>query len=194
METAGRMSIVSDGQGVHGRGGAVRRGLAVMFFVLMIAGCSRGVRIGSWQVIDAQEPLHATRVEVLRGVAVVGAKDSAPRSSRLAVDLVSGRATYVAYGKEAYPIAIDPDVLAMLRTSIADRSWQVKEIAPPKGLASALVYEMTVFVGEEEVAHVARWHVPAKGKVPAFLGQVTLVFNDAARAVDPLSNRFNLLD
>ncbi len=181
---------------VTGSRGAGAVATVTMLAVLMAAGgCQRGWRIGSWQVIDPKEPLFATRIEVKRGVTdTADEDDDTALTSRLTVDLVSGRAALIDGNGEPYPVEIDPDMLESLRTGISDRSWQVKEIGPSPELDRALVYEMTVYVGEERVKPQARWHMPAEGEVPASLDQVSLVFNDAARSVDPLSNRFDLLD
>lgn len=169
--------------------------LILIVVVAGSAGCQRGLRIGGWQVIGPKPPLYATRIEVRCGVALV-ARDGAPASmnSHLTVDLVSGRASLAEEGGDTYPVEIDPDMIDALRAGIADRSWQVKEIRPAQKLPRTLVYEMTVFVGAEAVEPSARWHMPADKEVPDTLGKVTVVFNDAARSVDPLSNRFDLLD
>jgi len=172
-------------------------GLALILIAVVSGGtgCQRGLRIGGWQVIGPKPPLYATRIEVRCGVALV-ARNEAPASmnSHLTVDLVSGRASLAEEGGDTHPVEIDSDMIDTLRAGIADRSWQVKEIRPAQQLPRALVYEMTVFVGAEAVEPSARWHMPADKDVPETLGKVTVIFNDAARSVDPLSKRFDLLD
>src|SRR5258706_16451011 len=67
--------------------------LCVALTLLAGVGCESGFRIGDWQVIDPDEPLSITRVDLTR-TQTAGNSQTLVVNQQLTIDLANGRASF----------------------------------------------------------------------------------------------------
>jgi hypothetical protein len=168
---------------------SVSLALCLAVTLLASAGCESGFRIGSWQVIDPDEPLSITRVELTR-TQTAGDGKTLVINQQLTIDLSNGRAAFTDTDGEVYPQQVDAKVVAQLRTQLAD--LDIKEADLDAADKSPLLYTVKAYDTESTVKRHGSWKSPSPKPLVPVLQTLSDTFDQAFRGAHPLSKDIDL--
>ncbi len=164
---------------------------------LLLTACDSGMKIGGWQITKPKAPLVATRIEVVRW-RMTAAHDDAKQAARtdverLAMDLITGRASFTDSNGKIYPQQLSPEDVQKINDLISGRSWQTT-IDPDEKATDTVYYSLTVYNGEGGVyKEQGLWAVPSEKPLPDGFVLLDDAFEQATRLAHPLSEEINLL-
>lgn len=113
-------------------------------------------------------------------------------SQSVAVDLTTGRATFVNTDGKRYPTQIDKDTVEQLRKALANRDWQVGVRRPAEGVADPMRYTLTAYDGDKPFTEQAVWCNPTRRPLPKVMATLEEFFDTAQRVAYPLSDTHDL--
>ena len=163
--------------------------LAVGLALITGVGCESGFRIGDWQVIDPEDPLSITRVELVRSQ-TVGNTTTLVVNQQLTIDLSNGRASFIDTDGSVYPQQVDAKVVAQLRQQLPD--LEIKELEIEKTEKDPLIYTVKAYDTESTIKRQGSWKSPSPKALAPVLVTLSDTFDQAFRVAHPLSKEIDL--
>lgn len=170
----------------------IRRVLVALPVALVLfagAGCESGLRIGEWQVIDPEDPLSITRVELTR-TQTAGNSATLVINQQLTIDLSNGRASFVDSDGTVYPQQVDAKIVAQLRQQLPN--LKIKELELEKADKNPLIYNVKAYDTDSTVKRGGSWKSPSEKDLAPVLVTLVDTFDQAFRIAHPLSKEVDL--